>query len=319
MNFFARTRRINLVLVAKRRMGHTDDFRAVGKMIEEQDPKIRVYVVADRQYHRWWPWHWRKPTLTVSPVALQRLQPRRGSVLQNRLLTKHEEYLRLTSCGLPVPRWEVLHDGLAVDLSQFGEYVVTKPDCGGRGAEVKIKRRSRVRWKPPRNQRAIVQGQTGMIVQEFIYTGPWPTSYRVTTLFGRVLFAWKVTAATSRRPLRHATAFRDDGERGGGISIVSNAKASRFELTSESDVLDLAARAHAAFPQHPLLGIDILRSADDGRLYIAEANSCGQVWHFSNQTGLGIQRDNQIDFKKQFNGLDVAAKALIVQTHKLAC
>ena len=49
---------------------------------------------------------------------------------------------------MPIPKWALMTKTKRPDLSNFGDYVVTKPDHGGRGAEVKIKRRGRVRWKP---------------------------------------------------------------------------------------------------------------------------------------------------------------------------
>lgn len=308
---------INLVLVAKRRRGHWDDFREIARRIHRQAPDIHVSVVGDRYYNAWRPHLFFRPTWTVSPLALRRLRPLRGTVTQNTFLKKSEEYAVLESAGLPIPKWALLTQQSRPDISRFGDYVVTKPDCGGRGAEVKIKRRSRVRWSLPRNERSRSLGEDGMIVQQFIYTGPWPASYRVTTLFGKVLFAWKVTAASSRRPLLGPDRFREGAE-GGGMSIVSSGHGCTFELTREPDVLALAARAHAAFPDHPLLGFDMVREVPSGRLYIIEANSCGQLWHFSSETGLSIQRDNGIDFASQFQGLDVAAQALIEQARRRA-
>jgi hypothetical protein len=307
-----------LVLVAKRRQGHIADFRAIAQKIGRLAPDIRVSVVKDRSYNAWRPGAILWPTLTVSPLALRRLRPKRGTVAQNDLWPKSREYAALAAAGIPIPRWALLTESDSPDLSNFGEYVVTKPDCGGRGAEVKIRRRGRVRWSAPRNDRAIRLGNGGIIVQEFFYTGLWPISYRVTTLFGRVLFAWKVTASRERRPLLGPDRFREGGADGGGITIVSSGAGCRIELTDDREILDLAVRAHAVFPDHPLLGFDILREEPTGRLVVIEANTCGQLWHFSSATGLSIQQDNRIDFRSQFDGLTVAAHALIDETRQRA-
>lgn len=313
----ARARHCNLVLVAKRRRGHWTDFRTIAGIIQRLAPDIHVSVVTDRFYNAWHPGAWLRPTLFVSPAGCRRLRPLRGRIVQNRFWSKSQEYAALEAHHVPLPRWALLTETESPDLSDFSDYVVTKPDCGGRGADVKIKRRGRVRWKPPTNSRAVELGQTGLIVQEFIYTGPWPVSYRVTTFFGRVLFAWRVTAAQERRPLLGPGRFRD-GEAGGGMSIVASGTGCKFELIDEPEVLDLAQRAHGAFPDHPLLGFDILRDAASGRLYVIEANTCGQLWHFSSPTGLSIQHDNHIDFAGQFNGLEVAARTLIDETRRRA-
>ena len=106
--------------------------------------------------------------------------------------------------GIPVPRWALVTPDTAPDLNDFGPYVVVKPDWSGQGADVKIMRRGRVRWRPPTTDYTKrLQGDRGnWLVQEFIYTGQQPVSYRVTTLFGEPLWAWQIQADTARRPLR---------------------------------------------------------------------------------------------------------------------
>jgi glutathione synthase/RimK-type ligase-like ATP-grasp enzyme len=211
-----------------------------------------------------------------------------------------------------------LEPNTELDLSDFDDYVVVKPDLGSRGAEVKIKRKTRVRWSPPKTERAIKSGHDKKIVQQFIYTGKWPVSYRATTLFGKVLFAWRVEASTERRELLGPNAFRSGGEKGGGVSIASSGSGSRFSLCVDPDVLELGRRAHDALPDYPLLGIDMVRDAITGKLYVVELNSCGTVWHFSSDTGRSIQRDNGINFASQFDGLRIAAEALIEQVQRRA-
>jgi hypothetical protein len=309
---------LNLVLVARPRHGHGADFQTITHHIRDLAPHVHPTVLSDRHYNRFRADRSFRPTLTVSPLEIRRLTPFRGPVLQNRFLRKSAEYEALERVGIPVPRWAVLSHEQTPDLSEFGDYVVTKPDCGGKGAEVKIKRRGRVRWKPPKNRRSRNLGETNLVVQEFIYTGRWPISYRVTTLFGRVLFAWKVEASRSRRPLSGPDKFGEGGAGGGGMSIVSSGSECRFVLTDDPEILNLAQRAHSALPNHPLLGIDIVREEPSGRLFVLELNSCGHLWHFSSQTGLEIQRSSGIDFAGQFNGLRRAAEVLIEQTERRA-
>jgi len=303
----------NLFLIAKRRQGHLDDFRQIASLIRQQTREVLPYVMADRIWNSARPSMVWRPSLVVSPLQLKRLRPVRGALCENRFLPKSEEYRKLEAAGIPVPKWALLSPSVSPDLSDFNEYVVQKPDCGGRGAEVRIKRRTRVRWKPPTNSRALSSGVCNLVIQEFIYTGRWPSSYRVTTWFGQPLFAWKVTASKSRRPLAERYGFRN-GQSGGGISICSSGSGCTFDLCYESDVLELAGRAHREFPDYPILGCDIVRDADDGQLYVIETNSCGHLWHFSSAIGRGIQHDNGIDFKSQFNGLQRAADVLVEET-----
>ena len=89
------------------------------------------------------------PTLVFAPQRLLFYHPLRGTVCSGRLLPKSEEYRRLEAEAIPVPRWYLLSRSHSPDVSALGRYVVTKPDYGGRGADVRIRRASRVRWKPP--------------------------------------------------------------------------------------------------------------------------------------------------------------------------
>jgi hypothetical protein len=305
-------------MVAKKRRGHDRDFPRLVQIIRNIAPDVSPLIVRDRLHHSFYPQALFRPTLTVCFDTLNHLTPLRGSICQNRILPKSEEYRRLERNSIPVPAWQLLDEHTSPDLSRFhGDYVVVKPDLGAKGAEVKIKRKTRVRWRPSQTARAIKIGHQQSLVQQFIYTGSWPTSYRVTTLFGRVLFAWRVEASRDRRPLAGPEAFRG-GEQGGGISISSSGRESRFTLCYEKDVLDLGIQAHASFEDFPLLGTDIVRDATTGKLYVLEVNSCGSVWHFSSETGLSIQRDHELDFEKQFGGLHVAAEALVEQVHRRA-
>jgi hypothetical protein len=307
----------NLTLVARQRHGHTADFRAIAGYIRDLAPDIHPKIISDRHISLLRIDLMLRPTLTFSPLEIRRFRPIRGPVVQDRVLKKSQEYTVLDNAGVPVPRWALVTKNQQPDLSSFSDYVVTKPDVGGKGADVKIKRRGRVRWKPADAERAKSFGDTDLIVQEFIYTGPWPVSYRVTTLFGQVLFSWKVEASRSRRPLSGPEAFCG-GVDGGGMSIVSSGGGCTFELNDEPDILRLAKQAHKALPDYPLLGIDIVRQQPTGRLFVLELNSCGHLWHFSSPTGLSIQRDNHLDFAGQFDGLRRAAEVLVEQTRTRA-
>src|SRR5262249_7936685 len=144
------------------------------------------------------------------------------------------------------------------------------------------------------------------IAQQFIYTGPWPISYRVTTLFGQALFSLKVEASHDRPQLAGADGFRATS----GLSIVSNSERCTFCYQNDSEVIRCAEEAHRAFPTIPLLGIDIVRDAATGKLYAMEVNSGGYVWHFTSRMGLGVQKQFGLNFESQFNGRRKAAQIL---------
>ena len=243
------------------------------------------------------------PTLTVSPMPIKKLVPPRGAVCQGFEHPKSEQYARLTRLGLPVPKWVSISPDLSLDTREWGPYVVVKPDLGRKGAEIFIKRTGRVRYRAP-----------AFLAQQFVYTGRWPVNYRVVTLFGRTLMSWRCEADHRFVPLDS----RWDFTARGGITVVSNKKDSRYTLAFDPDVIALAEQAHAAFPDQPLLGTDIVRDADSGALYVIECNPRGDAWLISSVMGRLIEQANGLDFAAQFGALELAAQALERETRRRA-
>lgn len=287
----------------------------VARHVRELDAGVRPVLVKDRR-HRGKRLLWAlRPTLVFSPCPLRRLRVVRGAVFQGRALPKSVQCARLDAAGVPVPRWARLTRDDAPDLSAFGPYVVVKPDHGLRGAFVRIVRRERVRWKPAK--RSIEPGNTDSLVQEFIYTGRWPITYRVLTLFGEVLYASRGEANHARRPLEGR--YRFAGARDvGGVNIVGSARDGTWSLIDDPDVLDVARKAHTAFPEIPVLGVDVIRDAETGRVYVLETNPGGWTWHFASRAGLLIQKEFGLDFAAQFDGLRKAARLLVDKVHAAA-
>ena len=86
----------------------------------------------------------------------------------------------------------------------------------------------------------------------------------------------------------------------------------------DADVIALAERAHAAFPDQPLLGTDIVRDADSGALYVIECNPRGDAWLISSVMGRMIEQANGLDFAAQFGALEIAARTLAEETRRRA-
>lgn len=300
-----------LLLAHQPRVCTPEDFREVALWVQEHDPTVHATAVTDRidgsQAHGE---ILDLPTTTVAPARLLSFRPPHGTVLVGPDLPKDDEYRALELAGLPVPKWALLTRESRPDLDGFGRYVVVKPARSGRGADVRIMRRGRVRWRRPNTEFTLKNnpGDCRWIVQDFVYTGRWPVSYRVATLFGTVLWAWRTEASRDRSPLHDREAF--DTTESSGVSIVASGRGCRFTLCFETDVIALAQRAHAAFPDVPLLGVDVLRDVDSGRLYLIEVNSSGFTWHFSSPVGLGIQADSHFRLEHQFNGRALAAEVL---------
>ena len=304
----------NLLLVCKRRFHEHDDFTEIARLIRKIAPDVRPRLISDRFRNALKPYYWLRPTLAVSNEGLRRYRPLRGKMFHGRQMPKSQEYTALEKLDIPVPKWAIFSDGQAPDLSEFDKYVVRKPDMGACGAEVKIKRKGRIRKGRIYTE---YEGESDVMVQEFIYTGRWPVCYRVSTFFGHVLSAWRVEADQSRRPLAGPDAFAGSPD-AGGVSIASSGRGCTYTLTDEPEILELARKAHEAFPDIPLLGTDIIREVPSGKLYVLEVNSCGRTWHYSSKRGLSIQECSNFDIKEQFGALRIAANVLIEKAREHA-
>jgi hypothetical protein len=299
-------RRYTLFLVSKPEVNEPWDFELLADRVRQYADEIAPVVVADRRDAIAVP-DATLPAMTFSPSPIRFFRPPRGTVFQGRMLSKRQECEALDRCGVPVPRWARLTRDAAPDLSAFGDYVVQKPDRGGRGADVRIVRKERVRWRPPTTD--LVRTQVGedcdWIVQEFVYTGPHPVSYRVASLFGEPLWALRQEADTSRRPLRHRCEFDQ-----GGISIVSSGRGCVFTPVDDPELFAVARRAHGALADVPLVGVDILRDAETGKLFVIELNAIGLTWHLTSPIGRRVQEQFGFDLDTRFDVRRRAAKVL---------
>jgi hypothetical protein len=148
-----------------------------------------------------------------------------------------------------------------------------------------------------------------MLVQSFVFTGEWPTSYRVVTVFGEPVLCRRQTTRKGD-PLRHRWDFRS-----GRGTIVSNTKAMTVDLSYDQEVLDFAGEAHrAAFPDTPMLQADIGRDVDTGKLFVFESHPWHPAWPFSSDTAISIQADNKIDYESQFEPMARIGRVLARET-----
>jgi amino acid adenylation domain-containing protein len=305
--FFGK-RECNLIIVINEYFEMTN-FERITALVRDFDPAINAVVVRDSPCMNIG--LGQRPTLTFSPAAIRHHPPQPGRVYCGYPLSKSEECTALAKLDIPVPQWVMLTEDETPDLSDFDDYVVRKPNYGGRSAEVRIVRKDRVRWKPIITKAAGTS--PSMIVQRFIYTGLRPISYRVSTLFGRVLYCIKQQASRERPPLP-TYAHLKSAVTQKGFSISATAQGAPMELSFDEEVIWLGEQAHAAFPNIPLLGFDIVREVPSGKLYVLEANAIGYVWHLHSR-----QHANYgLSFEEQFDGVRKAAYILAEKTQQCA-
>lgn len=310
---------INVAFYCYPRKGALKDFNAVARRIVQTAPDVHAYAIrTDFSIAGMTGWARLagRPTVFVEMDRIKWFKPLRGRRLAHPKISKLQEYAQLTAAGLPLPAWTEIAPDTRLDRDQWGPYVVVKPACGGRGAYVWINKTGRVRYKPPESFPAGHPGRRGpMIAQRFVYTGRWPTSYRVLTWFGRPVVSIRYDGPTDSAPLEGPARFREHG----GRSIVASVKGSIISLSAEPDILELAQRTHSTvFPDTPSLGLDFIREHDTGKLYLMECNPTGESWILSNGAGVKMARQFNLDFYGQFNAIDTIAQRTIEVARELA-
>ena len=295
-----------------------DDLAAIAAHARAMDPTISTFILptvrrnsVSRRLAA------TRPTLVVSAGPIRVFTPRRGRIYQGQVIPKVEELRRLEAAGVPVPRWALLTPDLRLDPAEWGDFVVVKPTdivTSSHGDGIQLMRTRRVRYQAPGDYPDGHPGRYGpMLVQRFIDTGPRIAAHRVLTLFGEPLYAVTDISDEARIPL---SADDKELER---VQIASQAiKAQQKVFVSDADVIELARRAHAAIPEVPVKGVDILREAGTGALYVLELNCGGNTWHFSSRQQAEARAENGPEFERQryrqFDAMRTAARVLVAKT-----
>lgn len=231
----------------------------------------------------------------------------------SRSLTKLEEIELMTAAGFAVPEARLITPETRLDEVEWGPFTVIKPNRGIRGRGVRLVRTRDVRWTdttalPKEDPR---HGQQ-LLAQRFVDTGPHVTCNRVMTVLGRPIYCMNSRAVEKRPELDLKGSDPLD------VAVAANDTARKMTLSNDSEIIELATSLHAALPHLPVMGVDIIREHDTGRLFLLEFNSHGLVWHLSSKVGTLHQRDNGIDYYGQFNALGTVADALIEATRSCA-
>lgn len=251
-------------------------------------------------------WTLGRPTAVISLRCIKNFLPDWATIVQQVYYDKIEEMKRFESAGLPVPKWRAVVEGEMADLSDFEDFVVVKPASGGCGALVRIMRRNRVRWRHLEVEK-LRASNTALIVQEYIHTGPWPTSYRVATVFGEPIYTLTITASKNRPPFdlsKSGSHFFD------GRAIVASSKGCVMSGEVPDDVLQLGVEAHRAFPHEPFLAVDIVRDHATGKLFFLEANTSGWSFILTNETAERIEREFGFNLMQQFDAPKAIARGI---------
>ena len=157
----------NLVLISRPSVNTWQDFAELAQFIHEADPRVHATVLSDEPHKYRRQWLRLRRTMLFSPAQVEHFRLRRGRAWQGSPMSKSEEMERLVAAGIPIPPYELLTEQQQTkDLSHLGDYVVTKPDRGGRGANVLLVRTDKVKWAP---QETMIAGKSRILVAQEVH------------------------------------------------------------------------------------------------------------------------------------------------------
>jgi hypothetical protein len=273
---------LHVVLVHTPTLQARGDFEQIAKHIEALDGHVAAFVANNTESNDELNTRIASaPTLTFSPVQLDRFRPSRGRVYEGGMVDKLSQYQELVRIGVATPRTALLEPGRIFPPEIWGEHIVLKPlspmfQSNGqriyRMATAKLNYDLSVRGMFDQYH---VKG--GTLVQQFVNTGPHLEYHRVLTLFGTPLYAMTTRL---KHPIKASSATYPTGTT--AIATQSFSPKDKIaEMLSEERYLELASSAFAAFPNRALQGIDIIRDCESDQLYVLEMNLGGNIWHFS--------------------------------------
>ena len=303
----------NLVLVHSERLQDVSDYEAIRERMAERAPDVEVFIARNARAN---PvtrrWAVGRPTLVFSPIAITGFRPERGRIVAGRAMPKIEEMRRLAAAGVRVPRFRLVEPETRLDEADWGPFTVLKPDVGRQGLGVTLSRTRDVRWVDPRSWPAgDPRRGRRMVAQVFVDTGTYPSIYRVMTVFGRAVYSTVSRSKRARPDLDPAGAEPID------MSIAATVERD-LRMSYDMEVIRAAEAIYPAMPDIPVHGVDIIREAATGLLYVLEINPSGLTWHISSDLGRYRMRTYALDFPGQFGALDIIADALIEATRRLA-
>jgi len=295
----------NLVLMHVPNYQHVGDFMTVRNMMMGVAPQIRTIIASYVDGAIQLPANAQDminslPTLIFSPAPLDLPPQFRGTRLVPKKTTKLEEYALLGEKGLPYPKSKHIQSLEDLDELDFGERFVIKPNVGKQGERIILVTAAACK--------AIVRDQFGdnnldLIAQQAINTGLKPTGYRVFSVLGEVIYLVKYQS--------QAVDVEQSMAEQNFAPIAANLTEGRhMELVNDQEILSLGEQVHQSFPSMPVLGQDIVRDVDTGKLYILELNSGGWTWHLSSNYGSQYRKKFKLDYYGQFNALERITQAL---------
>jgi len=310
--------RKNLVVIVDKQFCNPKDFLDIAQRIRKQASDIEVTVATADALNSVPGKIWRSPCLTVSLSRLGRFRPSRGEIVSNHPIAKLEQMRMMKASGISVPHADEFKFGMDFPAEIWGEHVMIKPiplHLTSKGLHMQVFRREKIAGMMASDfPKDHLIHHAPMLVQRFVYTGKYPSTYRVLTLFGEVLYAMKYQSLRPSPSLTDSDEVIESGD--------FTSKGRREYLFGDyPDEVAFAEKISRAFPRVPLLGIDIVREDTTQKLYALEVNAGGNTWHYSSP--MWAKRRLQFPeaarmMREQYSAFDAAARGLIRATRVFA-
>lgn len=313
----------HLIIVRHPGWQAVEDWLEIGERIRRIDPGIAVFVVSTADEHaEAAEAAASRPTLVFSPSMLGRFRPRRGKVYHGGPMPKFEQVRRMAAAGVRVPQTMIISKDMPpLDPARWGEFVIVKPTdikTSSNGDGIQLMRTGRVRYIAPEDYPEGHPGRLGpMVVQQYIDTGPGVSTFRVLTLFGQPLYSEYIYGTGPGIDYSASDEVIEQSP-----IAIQNIEGRLREFRYDADVIALAKAAHAAIPEIPLKGVDVLRDQRTGLLYCIEVNPNSNTWIFSSRIGAAQRLAQGPEYtqarKDQLDAFGTAAHVLAAVTRREA-
>ncbi|MGI9480986.1 MAG: hypothetical protein ACR2OR_01385 [Hyphomicrobiales bacterium] len=311
--------KFNLVLIHNSHQFGVQDFVRLRDLIHGANDDIKVLVGPDSPV----PLHIQnslgeKRTLVFSPTPIKYFRPRGAAIFCGEFVDKFQQAKIFEEHGIPTPKTEIVTGESRFSETEWGPFVILKPTnttMGFRGAGIELVRTNKVKFIPRSDYPADHPGRQGsMLVQQSISSGEHSENYRVLTMFGEPLYAFKRKQLTPVPDL-------SDPELVSAIDGVMTHSASGqrdAEYCYEEDVLEFARNMYSALPHAPMQGCDIRREEGTGKLFALEFNAGGFTWAFSQPLPEANPAPDTPRREEQFGAFEIMARTLAERTRELA-
>ncbi|KIN70128.1 hypothetical protein Z945_3731 [Sulfitobacter noctilucae] len=216
---------------------------------------------------------------------------------------------RVIQAGIPVPKSAALHPVSQPTEADFGPYITIKTTAPGttRATGITVCRTANFEALRPKitqmYQSDIARGFVPLL-QQYVSTGPRPCHTRVTTFLGAPIVCFSTTARAPFDPA--ALTGLAAGE------ATSNFREDRTRvLVDDAEMVALATRVAAVFPETSVLSIDMVRCAQTGRIYCLEANQGNLSVLSAPILGVLRQKLGEDAMLAQFGAYDTMAKRIV--------